>query len=204
MQQYDDRVDAYIDKAAPFAQPILKHIRQVIHSASPLITETMKWSMPFFEYKGPVAMMASFKQHLGFGFWKSSRLNDPNSYLKGGDDEAAAGSFGRIEKMDDLPPDEAIVDFILQLIALNESGVKEPKKAPAASKSELLMPDDFKELLSANTIAVGYFEGFSPSKKREYLEWFADAKSESTRQKRMEQALDWISEGKSRNWKYQK
>ncbi|MDO3641574.1 YdeI family protein [Mucilaginibacter sp. L3T2-6] len=204
MQQYDDRVDAYIDKAAPFAQPILKHIRQVIHGASPLITETMKWSMPFFEYKGPVAMMASFKQHLGFGFWKSSRLNDPNSYLKGGDDEAAAGSFGRIEKMEDLPPDEAIVDFIHQLIALNESGVKEPKKPATASKPELPMPDDFKGLLSANATAVGHFENFAPSKKREYLEWFADAKSEATRQKRMEQALEWISEGKSRNWKYQK
>ncbi len=204
MQQYDDRVDAYIDKAAPFAQPILKHIRQVIHSASPLITETMKWSMPFFEYKGPVAMMASFKQHLGFGFWKSSRLNDPNSYLKGGDDEAAAGSFGRIEKMEDLPPDEAIINFIHQLIALNESGVKEPKKSATASKPELPMPDDFKVLLSANAAAVGYFENFAPSKKREYLEWFADAKSEATRQKRMEQALEWISEGKSRNWEYQK
>ncbi|MGN6394844.1 MAG: YdeI/OmpD-associated family protein [Mucilaginibacter sp.] len=204
MQQYDDRVDAYIDKAAPFAQPILKHIRQVIHSASPLITETMKWSMPFFEYKGPVAMMASFKQHLGFGFWKSSRLNDPNAYLKGGDDEAAAGSFGRIEKMEDLPPDEAIINFIHQLLALNESGVKEPKKPATASKPELPMPDDFKELLSANATAVGYFENFAPSKKREYLEWFADAKSEATRQKRMEQALEWISEGKSRNWKYQK
>jgi len=203
MQQYDDRVDAYIEKATPFAQPILKHIRQVFHGASPLITETMKWSMPFFEYKGPVGMMASFKQHLGFGFWKSSRLNDPNNYLKEDGDEGAAGSFGRIEKMEDLPPDEAIIDFILQLIALNESGVKEPKKAPAATKAELPMPDDFKELLSTNAIAVGYFEGFSPSKKREYLEWFAEAKSEATRQKRMAEALQWIGEGKSRHWKYQ-
>jgi uncharacterized protein YdeI (YjbR/CyaY-like superfamily) len=159
--------------------------------------------MPFFEYKGPVGMMASFKQHIGFGFWKSSRLSDPNNYLKEGGDEGAAGSFGRVEKMEDLPPDEAIVDFILQLIALNESGVKEPKKAPAAPKTELPMPDDFKELLSTNATAVGYFEGFSPSKKREYLEWFAEAKSEATRQKRMAEALQWIGEGKSRHWKYQ-
>ncbi|MCO5945651.1 YdeI/OmpD-associated family protein [Mucilaginibacter flavidus] len=203
MEQYDARVDAYIAKAAPFAKPILEHIREVVHKASPLITETVKWGMPFFDYKGPVCMMASFKQHLGFGFWKSSRLNDPEGYLQGSDEEAAAGSFGRIEKMEDLPPDEAMIGFILQVIALNESGIKEPKKA-APAKAELPIPDDFNQMLSSNTTALGYFVDFSPSKKREYLEWFAEAKSDDTRQKRMEQALEWISEGKSRHWKYQK
>ncbi|HVW94653.1 MAG TPA: DUF1801 domain-containing protein [Mucilaginibacter sp.] len=203
MEQYDPRVDAYIAKAAPFAKPILEHVRQIVHEASPLLKETIKWGMPFFDYKGPVCMMSAFKQHCGFGFWKSSRLNDPNGYLKGSDDEAAAGSFGRIEKMDDLPPDEALTDFVLQMIAINESGIKEPKK-PVVPKAELPMPDDFKDMLSGDVTALGYFEDFSPSKKREYLEWFAEAKSETTRQKRMEQALEWIGEGKSRHWKYQK
>lgn len=203
MEQFDPRVDAYIAKAAPFAKPILEHIRQVVHEASPLLTETVKWGMPFFDYKGPVCMMASFKQHLGFGFWKASRLNDPHGFIRGTDAEAAAGSFGRIEKMEDLPPDEALADFVRQIIAINESGVKETKK-PAAPKAELAMPDDFKNMLSGNTTAVGYFEDFSPSKQREYLEWIIDAKSEATRLKRMEQAVEWISEGKSRNWKYQR
>lgn len=203
MEQYDARIDAYIAKAAPFAKPILEHIRQVVHEASPRITETVKWGMPFFDYKGPVCMMAAFKQHLGFGFWKASRLNDPNGFVKEGDAEAAAGSFGRIEKMEDLPPDDVLKEFVLQIIAINESGIKEPKKA-AAPKAELPMPDDFNQILSSNTAALGYFVDFSPSKKREYLEWFAEAKSDATRQKRMEQALEWISEGKSRNWKYQK
>jgi uncharacterized protein YdeI (YjbR/CyaY-like superfamily) len=203
MEQYDARVDAYIAKAAPFAQPILEHIRQMVHEASPLITETVKWSMPFFEYKGPVCMMASFKQHLGFGFWKASRLKDPNGYLLGSDEEAAAGSFGRIEKIEDLPPAEALADFVRQMIALNESGVKEPKK-PAASKAEITMPSDFNDLLSGNPKALEHFFNFSPSKKKEYLEWITESKSDATRQKRMEQALEWISEGKSRNWKYQR
>ncbi|HVW15870.1 MAG TPA: YdeI/OmpD-associated family protein [Mucilaginibacter sp.] len=203
MGQYDERVDAVIAKSADFAKPILIHIREVVHRASPLISETIKWGMPFFEYKGPVCMMAPFKQHLGFGFWKASRLKDPNGHLKGSDDEAAAGSFGRIEKLSDLPPDDVLIDFIHQLIALNESGVKEAKK-PAAPKVDLPMPEDFDKLLKGNLAAMDNFEKFSPSKKREYLEWFTEAKSDGTREKRLEQALEWIAEGKSRNWKYQK
>ncbi|MFB9842651.1 YdeI/OmpD-associated family protein [Mucilaginibacter ginsenosidivorans] len=203
MGQYNERVDAYIAKSADFAKPILIHIREVVHRASPLINETVKWGMPFFDYKGPICMMAAFKQHLGFGFWKASRLNDPEQLLQGSDDEAAAGSFGRIVTMNDLPSDEAIIDFVQQMIKLNESGVKEPKK-PAVPKAELETPADFDKLLRNNLAAMDNFEKFSPSKKREYLEWFAEAKSEATRQKRIDQALEWIAEGKSRNWKYQR
>ena len=202
MAQYDPRIDAYIEKSAPFAKPILEHIRQVVHQASPLITESVKWGMPFFEYKGPVCMMASFKQHLGFGFWKASRLKDPQGLLRGSDEEAAAGSFGRIVSMSDLPGDDALIGFVHQMIAINESGVKEEKK-PAKFKAEIAMPDDFKNLLSADAKVLGNFENFSPSKQREYLEWIIEAKSDATRQKRMETAIEWIGEGKSRNWKYQ-
>lgn len=201
MGQFDERIDAYIAKSADFAKPILMHIREVVHRASPLISETVKWGMPFFEYKGPVCMMAAFKQHCGFGFWKASRLKDPEGLLQGSDEEAAAGSFGRIATIDDLPPDEALIGFVHQMIALNESGVKEIKK-PSAPKPELLMPADFDQLLRENLTAMGHFEKFSPSGKREYLEWFAEAKSEATREKRVQQALAWIAEGKTRHWKY--
>jgi uncharacterized protein YdeI (YjbR/CyaY-like superfamily) len=202
MEKFDPRIDAYIEKSADFAKPILMHIRQIVHQASPLITETVKWGMPFFDYKGPVCMMAAFKQHLGFGFWKASRLNDPDHLLQGSDEESAAGSFGRIATLADLPSDKALMDFVQQMIKLNESGVKEPKK-PAAPKGDLPMPADFDKLLRGNLATMDNFEKFSLSKKREYLEWFAEAKSEATRQKRIEQALEWIGEGKSRNWKYQ-
>ncbi|HTD39533.1 MAG TPA: YdeI/OmpD-associated family protein [Mucilaginibacter sp.] len=201
MGQFDERIDAYIARSADFAKPILIHIRQVVHQASPLINETVKWGMPFFDYKGPVCMMAAFKQHCGFGFWKASRLTDPEGLLQGSDEEAAAGSFGRIASLNDLPSDEALIGFVHQMIALNESGVKEVKK-PSAPKAELPMPADFDKLLRENLAAMGNYEKFSPSGKREYLEWFADAKSEATREKRMQQALEWIGEGKTRNWKY--
>ena len=202
MGQFDPRIDAFIDKSADFAKPILMHIREVVHKASPLINETIKWGMPFFDYKGPVCMMAAFKQHCAFGFWKASRLNDPEGLLKGSDNEASAGSFGRINSVADLPSDEALIGFVHQMIAINESGIKETKK-PAPPKAELPVPADFGKLLEGNPTAIEHFVNFSPSKKREYLEWFVEAKSDATREKRMQQALEWITEGKSRNWKYQ-
>ena len=201
MGQYDERIDAYIAKSADFAKPILMHIRHVVHQASPLINETVKWGMPFFDCKGPVCMMAAFKQHCGFGFWKASRLNDPQGLLTGSDEEAAAGSFGRIASLDDLPSDEALIGFIHQMIAINESGVKEVKK-PSSPKAELPMPADFDKLLKGDLVTMANYEKFSPSSKREYLEWFAEAKSEATREKRIQQALEWIGEGKTRHWKY--
>jgi len=203
MPQYDPRIDAYIGKSGDFAKPILTYIRDLVHRASPEITETIKWGMPFFEYKGPVCMMAAFKQHCAFGFWKSSRLNDPDKLLKGGDDEAAAGSFGKILTLADLPPDDALVGFIHQTIQINESGVKEskPKKAPA-EKKELVTPDDLTDLLSSNDAARKTFDGFSYSHKKEYIEWIEDAKTDTTRQKRLQTTIEWLTEGKSRMWKY--
>ena len=202
MEKYDPRIDAYIDKAGDFAKPILKHVREVVHDVSPLITENIKWGMPFFEYKGPVCMMAAFKAHCGFGFWKSNRLDDPK-HLLATEEEGAAGSFGRLTSISDLPDDEALKGFVLQLMKLNESGVKEPavKKAPA-EKKELLTPPDFEDMLNQSPKAKETFDKFSYSHKKEYLEWITEAKTDATRQKRMAQAIEMMEEGKSRHWKY--
>ena len=203
MEQFDSRIDVYINKSAPFAQPILEYIREVVHEASPLLQETMKWSMPFFDYKGTVCMMAAFKQHCAFGFWKASRLNDPHHLLHSGE-EAAAGSFGRICSIADLPPKEAMIDFIMQAIELNEKGIKTVKVKPPVDKAALVVPDYFVEALSENGEAGVTFSSFSYSQKKDYVEWLTEAKSEATRQKRLETALEWISEGKTRNWKYER
>jgi len=203
MEQFDDRIDLYVNKSAPFARPILEYIREVVHEASPLVTETMKWSMPFFDYKGTVCMMAAFKQHCGFGFWKASRLNDPNHLLNPGE-ESSAGSFGRISSIADLPPKEVLIDFVLQAIELNEKGIKTAKVKPAAEKGVLVIPDYFADALSQNEAAQAAFNSFSYSQKKDYVEWLTEAKTDTTRQKRMETAVEWISEGKIRNWKYQR
>jgi len=205
MEKYDSRVDAYIAKSAPFAQPILEHLRRVVHEASPLLSETIKWGFPFFDYKGPVCQMAAFKQHMAFGFWKAKQLNDPGKLLQ--QDEPAAGSFGRITSLADLPADDILTDFIRQAIHLNDAGKDSPEKKaapPKTPKAAIEMPADFADLLGNNPKAKEVYDKFSPSNKREYLEWIVDAKSDATRQKRMETALEWIAEGKSRNWKYQR
>jgi uncharacterized protein YdeI (YjbR/CyaY-like superfamily) len=202
MGHYDERVDAYIAKSPDYAKPILIHIRELVHRAAPEIKEAIKWGFPFFDYKGPLCNMAAFKQHCSMGFWKQRLLNDPKGYIKIDGGESSAGSVGRITALSELPPDEVLIDFIHQAIALNDKGEKVEKK-PAAPKAEISSPPEFEKLLRENLAAMDNFEKFSPSKKREYLEWFADAKSDATREKRIQQALEWIAEGKSRNWKYQ-
>jgi uncharacterized protein YdeI (YjbR/CyaY-like superfamily) len=200
MENFDSRVDAYITKSADFAKPVLEYLRKIVHEAAPMITETIKWGFPFFDYKGPVCQMAAFKQHLAFGFWKVALLNDPAKVIKRGD--ASAGSLGRITSLADLPSKEILVDLIHQAIALNEKGEKVAKKPVPAERAKLETPQYFIDFLSKDSKAIAEFNRFSPSQKREYAEWIIEAKSDATRQKRMETALEWIAEGKTRNWKY--
>ncbi len=200
MNQYDERVDAYIAKAAPFAQEILNHLRRLVHQASPLISETMKWSFPHFEYKGTICSMASFKEHCSFGFWKTSLMEDPYQLFNNKDE--AAGSFGRIKTIKDLPEDKILIEYILLALKLNEAEIK--VKKVIIPKAEIPVPDYFSLSLNANPKAKQVFENFSPSHKREYLEWITTAKTEATRLKRMETTMEWLNEGKSLNWKYQR
>ena len=205
MEQYDHRIDAYISKKPAFAQPILTHLRELMHSVSPLITETIKWGHPFFEYKGTLANMAAFKEHCAFGFWGSSGIIDNYGVIQRSGEKEAAGNFGRITQLSDLPSDEILIDFIKQTMALNEKGGQSPARKAAAAKppkAEIPVPDYFIAALGENPRALAAFHSFSPSHKREYLEWIIDAKTEPTRQKRIETALEWMAEGKSRNWKY--
>jgi uncharacterized protein YdeI (YjbR/CyaY-like superfamily) len=203
METVDNRVDAYIEKSTEFARPILNHIRELVHRASPQITETIKWGFPHFDYKGTVCSMASFKQHCAFGFWKSSLLPDPQGVLNS-ETEAAMGQFGRISSLADLPADDILIQFIRDAVLLNETGAKISSKKTETKKTDLEIPGYLIEALSKNPLAESYFNKSAYSHKKEYVEWIAGAKTESTRQKRMETALEWLSEGKSRNWKYER
>lgn len=195
----DPRVDAYIAKAAPFAQPILSHLRALVHETCPAVQETMKWSMPFFMYRGMFCHMAAFKRHCAFSFWKGNRVVDET------DGEAAMGQFGRIEKLSDLPSKTRLVGHLRKAMALNETG--EPSAARgkrAAAKPELEVPDDLVAALRRNAKARKAFETFSPSHRREYVEWITDAKRTETRARRLATAVEWLAEGKPRNWRYRK
>lgn len=199
----DKRIDAYILKAERFAQPVLNHLRGLVHIACPGVQETMKWSFPHFEYNGSIlCSMASFKKHCAFGFWKASLMKDPHK-LFALQERAAMGQLGRIESIKDLPSDKILISYIKQAARLNKEGVKLPSRArPAPTVSEA--PDYMINALKKNKKAWSNFEAFSPGQKKEYIEWVTGAKTEPTRNKRLSDMLEWVAEGKIRNWKYLK
>ncbi len=198
MPSVDPRIDAYIEKSADFAKPILTHIRKLVHKACPDIQETMKWSFPHFDHKGTVCSMASFKQHCALGFWKQSLLEQDAFPAE----KTAMGSFGRITSVKDLPSDKVMIGLIQQAVELNEKGVKVARKP--TEKKELIVPKDLASALSKNKPAKAAFEKFPYSHKKEYVQWIEEAKTEPTRDKRLATTIEWLTEGKSKNWKYEK
>lgn len=193
----DPRIDDYIENAAPFARPILKHLRSVVHDACPDVVETLKWRMPSFEHKGLLCGMAAFKQHATFGFWKHSLVVEGASEKE----REAMGSFGKLTSIDDLPSKTVLARYVKKAVKLNEDGVKAPRdKHP--KKKPVAMPKELEAALAKNKKARATFEAFSPSHKKEYMEWIGEAKGEDTRARRVATAVEWMSEGKPRNWKY--
>ena len=203
MPTKDPRIDLYISKSADFAKPILIHLRELIHTTCPDVQETIKWSFASFDYKGPMCSMASFKQHCAFGFWKATLMKD-KTLTKNAESESAMGHYGKITSLKDLPSDKKIIAHIKEAMMLNDKGIKLPPRKVTTAKKEVVVPDYFLKQLKKNKKAVATFEKFSPSHKREYVEWITEAKTDETKNRRMETAIEWIAVGKSRNWKYMK
>jgi uncharacterized protein YdeI (YjbR/CyaY-like superfamily) len=202
MVKKDLPVDAYIEKAAIFAKPILVHFRALVHKGCPDAEETIKWGFPHFDYKGIMCGMAAFKEHCAIGFWKSSLMRDAEK-LKAGN-EGAMGNLGRITSLKDLPSDKVLLGYIKEAVMLNEKEIKLPARKKIAEKKELIIPDELLKALSKNKKAKEVFENFSLGKKKEYAEWIVDAKTEKTKNERIATAVEWIAEAKIRNWKYVK
>jgi uncharacterized protein YdeI (YjbR/CyaY-like superfamily) len=201
MGNKDKRVDEYISKSAEFAKPVLIHLRELVHVACPGVQETIKWGFPHFDYKGMLCSMASFKQHCAFGFWKTVLMKDAKEMI--GQNEYAMGHLGEIMSMADLPPDKKITAWIKEAVKLNDDDVKLPERK-SASKKEIEIPDALQKALKKNKAAATTFSNFSPSHKYEYLEWITEAKTEETKNKRIATTIEWLTEGKSRHWKYVK
>lgn len=191
----DPRVDAYIERSGDFAKPILKRFREIVHSAVPRADETIKWGAPYFDYKGPLCGMVAFKRHCAFVFWKDTLVVEEPS-------DEAMGQLGRIESLDDLPPKKTLNAWLKKAVKLNEEGVKAPRSVKPP-KPPVKVPADLKSALAENAKARAAFEGFSPSHRREYVEWIEDARRDETRRKRLAMAIEWMAKGKPRNWKYQ-
>ena len=196
MTTTDPRVDAYIARANDFAKPILERTREMVHEACPDVVETIKWSAPFFDYKGQMmCAMAAFKEHCSLIFWKASLIEGvpPNG-------DKSRGSFGRITSVKELPSKKQFTGFIKAAMALNDAGIT--VKRPKTKRAEAKVPKELAAALKKNKKATTVFENFPPGQRREYCDWISEAKREETKVKRVAQAIEWIAEGKTRNWKY--
>ena len=201
MGTQDKRIDAYIAKSAEFARPILTYLREVVHEGCPEVQETIKWGFPNFDYKGIMCGLAAFKQHCAFGFWKGNLIFD----AKENKSEDAMGQFGRITSLKGLPSKKALIGYVKRARQLNDDGIKVASKVtPPSERKELKVPDYFMAAIRKNKKALATFEGFPYSKKKDYVEWVTEAKTEETREKRIQTSVEWMAEGKGRNWKYEK
>ena len=203
----NSKIDAYITKAAPFAQPVLNHLRALIHKACPDVEEDIKWGRPFFLHRGTILCnMSAFKQHCAFGFWGAEigKVLRKDAAIQDG----AMGSLGRITSVKDLPPDKQLLGYIREAAEFIEAGLGDnrivvARRVAKVPKPPLEVPAEFTAALRRDRKAAKAYAAFSPSCQREYVEWIADAKRPETRDRRIGQAVEWIAEGKQRNWKYQ-
>lgn len=196
MPTIDKRIDTYIAKSADFAKPVLTKLREIVHEACPECEETLKWGHPSFMYgDGIMCGMVAFKERCGLHFWKGALI------VKDGEDDRDWARLDHLMKVSEIPPKKVMTGYIKQAMELNASGAKVPKR-PVKPKKDLVAPDAFLLALAKNKKAKATFDGFSPSHKREYVEWIIDAKGDDTRARRIAQAMEWMAEGKPRNWKY--
>lgn len=198
MGSRDSRIDAYIVKSADFAKPILQSLRKTVHEACPQVEETIKWGSPSFIHAGGILCgMAAFKQHASFGFWKHALVMGADAPRDG------MGSYGKITSLSELPPKRQLIADLKKAMTLNEQGIMGPGvRRRMAPRPPPEAPADLVAALNKSSRARAVFEAFPPSRKREYIDWIVEAKREQTRARRLAQAINWIAEGKSRNWKY--
>ena len=201
----DARFDAYIVKAPEYARPILEHVRDLMHKAHPEVVETMKWQHPFFTHANGkiIASIGAFKEHCRFGIWHAEAAAAIR--LAAGHGSNERGSVVKVRSLKDLPPQKVLLaSFKKAAEAAADRKTKLPRKEYQTPKPPLAVPADLTAALRKNKSAQKTFDGFSPSSKREYVEWIIGAKQDETRQRRLVQAVEWMAEGKSRNWKYER
>lgn len=203
MNHTNPKTDLYISRAEDFARPVLEYLRKIIHEACPEVEETIKWGFPNFDYHGGIlCSMASFKHHCAFGFWKASIMKDPDGILHT-EQKEAMGHLGQIRNLKDLPSEKILKKYIKEAMRLNEEGIGLPARTKTGAKKELVIPSYFTKELAKNKAAKKVFEAGSYSFRKEYIEWITGAKTEETRLKRLNTAIEWMAEGKGRNWKYE-
>lgn len=196
-------VDQYIAKSNDFAKPILISLRDQVHTSCPEVEESIKWSFPFFSYDGQnLCAMQAFKAHCNFSFWNGKYMKDPNKVFKVME-KGSMGTIGNLKSIEDIPSKKILNKYIDEAIKLCERGVKKSPK-PVKVKAKLVAPKELISQLKKNKVALKHWEAFSPSKRQDYIEWIVTAKREATKEKRLITTVEQVTEGKSRNWKYEK
>ena len=192
----DPRIDAYLAKAQPFARPILEHVRDRVHAVVPDVEEAIKWSMPAYT-KGDAILLitAAFKAHVALHFWRGQEMRGDAAKPE------AMGQFGKVRSLADLPPDGELDALIAEAARL--ATAPKPRKVKHEPKPPTELHPEFAAALDANPKAKATLDGFSPSARRDYLDWIAEAKQDATRTKRIATAVEWLAEGKKRHWKYE-
>ena len=198
MAAKDPRVDAYIARAAPFARPILTHLRGVVRTAVPEAEETIKWGMPHWVHHGILCCIAGFQGHCALVVRRGQDL------LGDAAKDDAMGQFGRITSKDDLPSKAALVRLLRAAATKTAAGAEAPRRPARVRRPEAKVPPDLAAALRKDARARATFDAFSPSRRRDYVEWIVEAKAEATRARRLAQAVAWMAEGKARNWKYER
>jgi uncharacterized protein YdeI (YjbR/CyaY-like superfamily) len=193
----DPRIDAYVAKAQPFARPILEKVRERVHAVVPRAEETIKWGMPAYTLDGKILLItAAFKAHAALNFWRGQELRGDKANAD------AMGQFGKLASVADLPSDSEL-DRLMKEAAEVAKNAPAPRKAKHGPKAAPEMHPDFSAALAKAPKAKAALDGLPPSAQRDYLEWISEAKQDSTRAKRIATAVEWLSEGKRRHWKYQ-
>lgn len=191
----DPRIDAYIANAEPFAQPLLTHVRERVHAMVPDVKEDIKWRMPAFLKGGAlILIVGAFKSHIAVNFWRGKDLA-PH------DTSGAFGQLGRVSALDELP---ANFDAMIADAASLADQPAKPRTRKAAPATPSPLHPRFEAALEAAPEAQRHFDAFPPGQRREYADWIAEAKQEQTRDRRIAQAIEWIGEGKRRNWQYER
>ena len=198
MKNLTPQVDAYIERAAEFAKPILRKVRAAFHKGCPELKEVFKWGVPFFEHHGALGMMAAFKGHVSWGLWRHKEIPDTRKIFK----KEGMGGGGKITDVGELPDQKFLVEYIQEAARLNEAGPR--KKAPSKPKPPVKVPPDFTRALKAAPKALATFQAFTPAQRRDYVNWITGAKQEETRRRRLATSIEWLEEGKRHNWKYEK
>lgn len=201
MSLTDPRIDMYINKSESFAQPILRHIRRLVHKACPEVEETLKWGFPHFDHKGVMISMAAFKAHCTLNFWKAALIP---GIAPVSEDDSAMGQFGRITFINDLPDDEILLGYLREAKRLNDENIKVQQKSRELTVKELIVPECLVEALKENPLASETWDKFAYSHRKEYVSWITEAKTEATRDKRLATTIEWLAEGKTQLWKYSK